>query len=82
VNAFYSNFEWYNCLDCETVRKNLGEKSLGSYLESLFKERFEQTFSKLSIAVLMAENIQSLSEDALKRLAALVEHVVSAMAEK
>lgn len=82
VNAFYANFEWYNCLDCETVRKNLGEKSLGSYLESLFKERFEQTFSKLSIAVLMAENIQSLSEDALKRLAALVEHVVSAMAEK
>jgi predicted ATP-dependent endonuclease of OLD family len=79
VNEFYAAFDWYELLNCADVKRELGEKSLGAYLENLFKERFDQNFSKVSIAVLLAENLNALSEDASKRFQLLVEAIVSAM---
>jgi hypothetical protein len=77
VNAFYRDFEWFEALDSKIVQGDLGEKSLGAYLENLFKDRFGQAFSKISIAVLLVENMSALPEGVLKRLQALLEVLVS-----
>jgi predicted ATP-dependent endonuclease of OLD family len=82
VNTFYKDFEWYQNLESASVKEQLGEKSLGKYLESVFNDRFGHSFSKISIAVLLAENLPSLTPDASKRMGTLIAKIVSAIEEE
>jgi hypothetical protein len=79
VNEVYDGFDWFRRLDVNTVRAEIGNVSLGKYLENLFDKRFGQTFNKVSVATSLAGKINELSESALERLGRLVEAIAESL---
>ena len=72
VNAFYSQFGWFAALSAETVKRDIGTLTLGSYFERHFDQTFQQSFSKVSVAIALAYRAGRLSADALARVEQLV----------
>jgi hypothetical protein len=80
VNRFYADFPWFSPLDANTVRQEVGNRSLGAYLQVYFEERFGQNFSKTAVAIHIADHLQELSDNSFKRLEALLDSLLRAAA--
>jgi hypothetical protein len=72
VNGFYGQFAWFTPLDVATVEREIGNRTLGKYLEDHFDGQFQQSFSKVAVAVAMTYELERLSEAALDRLERLM----------
>ena len=72
VNTDYQGFEWFCPLDAETVRKKIGDLSLGRYLQKVFEEQFGRNFEKVAVAISLAGKLGELPESALERLRRLI----------
>jgi len=55
VNETYSSFEWFRAISAAEVTATRGTQSLGRAIELLFAGRFAKDFSKLSVAVTIAD---------------------------
>ena len=76
ANAFYSQFPWFTPIPFETVNLEIGVLTLGSYCERYFEDHFQQSFSKVSVAIALTYEPHRLSAGALDR----VERLVTALA--
>jgi len=72
VNTDYQGFEWFRPLDVETVRKEIGNLSLGRYLQKVFEEQFGRSFDKVAVAISLAGKLGGLPEPALGRVRGLI----------
>jgi hypothetical protein len=75
VNQVYERFDWFVPINVEQVHQEIGTRSLGNYLTSFFKARFERSLDKIGVAIHIAQDISKLPPDALSRLQRLVESV-------
>ncbi|HLC27624.1 MAG TPA: hypothetical protein VJM80_12760 [bacterium] len=73
INDFYAGFTWFTPLDAGAKRAAMGNRSLGSHVESLFKTQFGEDFSKTGVSVFIADNLSRLSSQALGRFEGLFE---------
>jgi hypothetical protein len=55
VNQTYSSFGWFQPISAADVTATRGTQSLGRALEVLFLGRFGKDFSKMSVAVMIAD---------------------------
>jgi hypothetical protein len=78
VNGFYRQFSWFRPLDPTAVKMELGRQTLGSYLEQYFERVFQQSFTKVSVAIYLSDDPARLSSDALDRLELLIVALISA----
>jgi hypothetical protein len=76
VNSFYSQFPWFTAITLETVNGEIGGLTLGSYFERYFEDRFQQSFSKVSVAIALTYEPHRLSGSAVDR----VERLITALA--
>lgn len=77
VNEFYTGFDWFSPLTVEDIQSEISGRSLGKYLDLLFGERFNKDFSKVALAVFIADNLHKLSNETLGKFAELIESVQS-----
>lgn len=75
VNTDYQGFEWFRPLDIETVRKEIGNLSLGRYLQKVFEEQFGRSFDKVAVAISLAGKLGGLPESAFGRVRRLIASV-------
>jgi hypothetical protein len=75
VNTDYQGFEWFRPLDVETVRKDIGNLSLGRYLQKVFEEQFGRSFDKVAVAISLAGKLGGLPESVLERVRRLIASV-------
>jgi hypothetical protein len=81
VNEFYSQFEWFQALDTEKVRHARGGNSLGRHLDDYFRNQWQQSFSKVAVAIRVALNIGLLGASAQTRLFDLIQEILQRMPE-
>lgn len=79
VNAFYSQFPWFTPIPVETVNREIGMLTLGSYFERHFETHFQQSFSKVSVAIALTYEPHRLSAPALDRVERLIATLVAAV---
>ena len=77
VNEVYRRFDWFAPINVDQVRHEIGGRSIGKYLKDYFKERFDQSLDKISVAVHIAQDLSKLPQDAVSRLERLIESVTS-----
>jgi hypothetical protein len=75
VNEAYSGFEWFSPIEPDEVRQEVGQASLGAYLQEAFKKRFGRDFSKTLTAVTVAAASDGFDAAALGRFARLIADV-------
>jgi glycine/D-amino acid oxidase-like deaminating enzyme len=63
----------------ESVRADLGTRSLGAFLEEFFKKRFERPFSKVSVSVVLAERFRESPGTVPQTVRDLVRRLVEAL---
>lgn len=78
VNEAYSGFDWFRPFDPTTIQAACGTLSLGSYFEREFSSRFDQNFSKVSVALLLIGR-PTFEEPTLARFEALIGGMLGAM---
>ncbi|HET7698376.1 MAG TPA: AAA family ATPase [Vicinamibacterales bacterium] len=76
VNAFYGSFTWFQSLDPLRVATVRGTATLGKWLEEYFVKQFGRSFSKVAVATLLADSIESLSTPARVRLFGLIREIL------
>jgi hypothetical protein len=79
VNEFYSRFTWFRPIDVATARNETGILTLGTYLEKYFDEHFQQSFSKVSVAIALTYQPNRLTASALSRVERLIEALQNAV---
>jgi hypothetical protein len=72
ANVFYSQFSWFTPITLDTVTREIGTLTLGSYFERYFEEHFQQTFSKVSVAIALTYEPERLSAGVLERMERLI----------
>jgi hypothetical protein len=72
ANIFYSQFAWFTPIALDTVTREIGTLTLGSYFERYFEEHFQQTFSKVSVAIALTYEPKGLSAGVLDRMERLI----------
>jgi len=76
TNAFYDRFQWFSPIDRTSVERDISEQSLGKYLTELFSLTFpSRSFSKISVAIWLAQDFASQGEEILGRIHALIERI-------
>jgi hypothetical protein len=76
VNRFYSDFPWFRALDPAEVKQTIRTESLGRFLTVYFQSRFGQNFSKIGVAILIVDEIESLPLEVLNRFEAIIGELV------
>jgi hypothetical protein len=79
VNAFYSQFPWFTSIPLETVYGEIGALTLGSYFERYFEDRFQQSFTKVSVAIALAYEPHRLSGGTVDRVERLITGLANAV---
>jgi hypothetical protein len=79
VNAFYSQFPWFTSIPLETVSGEIGALTLGSYFERYFEDRFQQSFTKVSVAIALTYEPHRLSGGAVDRVERLITGLAKAV---
>jgi AAA ATPase domain/AAA domain len=72
VNAFYSQFAWFTPIELGTISQEIGALTLGGYFERYFESHFQQTFSKVSVAIALTYEPEGLSAGTLDRMERLI----------
>lgn len=72
VNDAYSEFAWFSPLEPGRIREDIGQLSLGTYVENAFKARFDHDFSKTFLAVTLAASTAALDGEVLERFSRLI----------
>jgi hypothetical protein len=77
VNDSYRQFEWFVPIDVRKVREEIGRKSLGLFLATLFDEQYERHFDKIGVMTSIVDKIGDFPQAVLERLQSLIERINS-----
>jgi hypothetical protein len=82
VNDAYSQFEWFSRFEPDAVLREIGQASLGAYVEDAFEARFGRSFSKTLIAVTLATAADTFDLTVLERFSRVITDLASGLASE